>query len=128
MADEEHLKILFLRGVAAWNERRENNPELIPDLGEANLSGANLSGADLRATLLLRTDLRGASLDGSSVYGASVWDIKIDEGTKQQNLVITHDYQPVITVDNIEVAQFIYLLLNNQAFVRLSTRSPPKQC
>jgi Pentapeptide repeats (8 copies) len=123
MADEEHLKILFLRGVAAWNERRENNPELIPDLGEANLSGA-----DLRATLLLRTDLRGASLDGSSVYGASVWDIKIDEGTKQQNLVITHDYQPVITVDNIEVAQFIYLLLNNQAFVRLSTRSPPKQC
>jgi hypothetical protein len=44
----------------------------------------------------------------------AVWDIKVDEGTKQQNLIIT-DKEPVITVDNIEVAQFIHLLLNNQA-------------
>jgi hypothetical protein len=31
----------------------------------------------------------------------------------QTNLVITPNYQPEITVDNLEVAQFIYLLLNN---------------
>ena len=36
------------------------------------------------------------------------------ERTKQQNLVITPEDEPAITVDNIEVAQFIYLLLNNQ--------------
>lgn len=48
------------------------------------------------------------------VYGASVWDKKVDEGTKQQNLVITHIDEPVITVDNMKVARFIYLLLNNQ--------------
>jgi hypothetical protein len=35
------------------------------------------------------------------------------ERAKQQNLVITLD-EPEITVDNIEVAQFVYLLLNNQ--------------
>jgi hypothetical protein len=29
-------------------------------------------------------------------------------------LVITRDDEPAITVDNIEVAQFIYLMLNNQ--------------
>src|SRR5262249_38735213 len=34
--------------------------------------------------------------------------------TKQQNLVITPRDEPEITVDNIEVAQFIYLMLNNQ--------------
>ena len=33
---------------------------------------------------------------------------------KQQNLVITPDGSPVIQVDSLEVAQFIYLLLNNQ--------------
>jgi hypothetical protein len=44
----------------------------------------------------------------------SVWDTEVDESTKQQNLVVTNDGQPVITVDNIKVAQFIYLLLNNQ--------------
>jgi hypothetical protein len=29
-------------------------------------------------------------------------------------LVITDNYEPTVTVDNIEVAQFTYLLLNNQ--------------
>ena len=36
------------------------------------------------------------------------------EGAKQQNLVITHEQLRTVTVDNIEVAQFIYLMLNNQ--------------
>ena len=36
------------------------------------------------------------------------------EGARQQNLIITDVGQPTITVDNIEVAQFIYLMLNNQ--------------
>ena len=39
---------------------------------------------------------------------------ELDERTKQQNLVITREDEPVITVDNIEVAQFIYLMLHNQ--------------
>jgi hypothetical protein len=36
------------------------------------------------------------------------------ERTKQQSLVITSWNEPDITVDNIEVAQFVYLLLHNQ--------------
>jgi hypothetical protein len=40
--------------------------------------------------------------------------LKLSEGTKQKNLVITVGNEPEITVDNIEVAQFIYLLLHNQ--------------
>jgi hypothetical protein len=43
----------------------------------------------------------------------SAWDLKLDKRTKQQNLIIT-PAPPAITVDNIEVAQFIYLILNNQ--------------
>jgi len=81
----------------------------------ANLSGADLSGAHLDAAQLISTNLCGATLSGSTVYGASVWDIKVDDQTNQQNLVITPFGNPTITVDDIEVAQFIYLLLNNQA-------------
>jgi hypothetical protein len=33
--------------------------------------------------------------------------------TSQKNLIITNDDEPLITVDNIEVAQFIHLLLRN---------------
>jgi hypothetical protein len=43
-----------------------------------------------------------------------VWGIKVNDQTKQQNLIITDRDQPVITVDNIQVAQFIYLLLENE--------------
>ncbi|MDQ3800111.1 MAG: hypothetical protein M3384_11705 [Acidobacteriota bacterium] len=35
------------------------------------------------------------------------------QGANQLNLVITRQDQATITVDNIEVAQFIYLMLNN---------------
>jgi hypothetical protein len=36
------------------------------------------------------------------------------EGAKQDSLVITHPNEPTITVDNLEVAQFVYLLLNHK--------------
>jgi pentapeptide repeat protein len=83
-------------------------------LCHANLRGANLSKADLTGALLIQADLCDATLTGSSVYGTAVWDIKMDDQTNQQNLVITPLGQPVITVDNIKVAQFIYPLLTNK--------------
>jgi hypothetical protein len=43
----------------------------------------------------------------------SAWNLKL-KGATQQNLVITPRKEPAITVDNIEVAQFVYLMLNNQ--------------
>jgi uncharacterized protein YjbI with pentapeptide repeats len=82
------------------------------NLGGANLGGANLSGADLWAVTLVDTDLTGADLTGCRIYGVSAWNLKL-ERTKQQNLVITKVDEPTVTVDNIEVAQFIYLMLNN---------------
>ena len=60
----------------------------------------------------MEADLPGADLTGCYIYGVSAWNLKL-ERTKQQNLVITHG-KPEITVDNIEVAQFLYLLLHNQ--------------
>jgi hypothetical protein len=46
------------------------------------------------------------------------------DGAKQQNLVITPSGKPAITVDDIEVAQFIYLMLNNQKIYFIGRRSP----
>jgi hypothetical protein len=40
--------------------------------------------------------------------------VKLSEGTKQQDLVITRPDEPTVVVDNIEVAQFVYLLLHNE--------------
>jgi hypothetical protein len=69
MANPIHIDILY-QGVEVWNAWRQKNPDIQPDLREANLrlgyifsgnfvdrdfAGANFSGADLR----------GANLSGS---------------------------------------------------------------
>jgi uncharacterized protein YjbI with pentapeptide repeats len=82
-------------------------------LGHAKLAGANLSGADLRQASLVYTDLTDADLTGCRIHGVSGWNLKL-ESTTQRNLIITDEDEPEITVDNIEVAQFIYLLLHNE--------------
>ena len=84
------------------------------NLSGANLSGANLSGAYLENTNFVETSLEGANISNSHIYGISAWNLKINKETKQLNLVITPSQEPSITVDNLEVAQFIYLLLNNE--------------
>jgi hypothetical protein len=82
----------------------------------ANLSGADLSGADLRLTTLVEANLENANLSRCTIYGASAWGLTLSKGTKQQDLVITNVNvnEAEVTVDNIEMAQFVYLLLHNE--------------
>jgi hypothetical protein len=87
------------------------------NLREAELSGADLSGADLRGAdlckaTLVGTNLNDADLSGARTFGISAWNVDLT-GVKQNALVITDDGEPAVTVDNVEVAQFIYLLLRN---------------
>lgn len=186
MANRQHLSLLK-DSIANWNNWRDENPDITPDLSsadlsrtdlraaklrstklvradlhdanlsgndlsnvnlsEANLNGANLSGvsliranlsdavlskanlsgtnlmwanlveADLRDTNLMysqlvETNFSNANLTGCQVYGVSAWNINLS-GAIQSNLVITPVYEATITVDNLKVAQFVYLLLNN---------------
>ena len=83
------------------------------NLSGANLTEGNLSQANLNNAILVRTNLQSANLTACSIYGVSIWDIQL-EGVIQANLIITLPGAPTITVDDLEVAQFIYLLLNNK--------------
>lgn len=89
------------------------------DLSQANLGGADLSEANLREANLERANLvgvklMGTDLCGSRVYGVSAWDVEIDDNDAlRRDLIATPGGQPEVRVDNIEVAQFVYLLLTN---------------
>ncbi|MBI5846077.1 MAG: toll/interleukin-1 receptor domain-containing protein [Deltaproteobacteria bacterium] len=61
MANEEHLAILR-QGVEVWNKWREDNPDIRPDLEEADFAGADLSEIDLGNAYLLKANLKGANL------------------------------------------------------------------
>lgn len=81
-------------------------------LTRTNLSGLDLRRAELQHCVLVGADLSRANMSGANVYGVSVWDAKL-EGALQHDLVITPPDQPTISVDNLEIAQFMYLLLNS---------------
>jgi hypothetical protein len=66
MANDEHVAILK-KGMDAWNRWREENPDIRPDLSEADLKGANLKGADLREANLRQARLGEANLRGISI-------------------------------------------------------------
>ena len=80
MANHEHVALLR-QGVHAWNEWRQENPDIRADLtgahlSEADLSGARLtwavlSGADLSGADLTRADLNGADPSGARLYQTS---------------------------------------------------------
>lgn len=81
-------------------------------LGQATLNGADLRGANLSGCRLIEVALDYADISGCRVYGTSAWDVSLD-GTQQSDLVITPEGEAEITVDDLEVAQFVYLFLNN---------------
>jgi len=76
MANEKHLEIIR-QGVEQWNQWREDNPEIEPDLSDVDLSNlklnnANLSDTDLRRSILKNTDFRGANLVRADLRSASI--------------------------------------------------------
>jgi uncharacterized protein YjbI with pentapeptide repeats len=80
---------------------------------KTNLMGAKLMDANLSYSQLVESSLRDADISRCAIYGISAWGLDL-EGTVQANLVITRPGQSMISVDNLEIAQFLYLLLNNK--------------
>ena len=108
------LRMANLTGANLSGANLSRSILLVANLGEANLTGANLSRANLSGALLIKTNLVDATLTGCSIYGISAWGVELSEGTKQQGLIVTPEGEPVVTIDDLEVAQFVYLLLHNE--------------
>jgi hypothetical protein len=81
MADKRHLHILG-QGVRTWNQWRIDNPEVVPDLTNANLIKAVLNGFNLRQAKIASTDLsfaylEGADLSRANLFGANLFRAKM---------------------------------------------------
>jgi uncharacterized protein YjbI with pentapeptide repeats len=94
------------------------------DLYETDLSNAKLINANLQGTQLAKTIFKGAHITECKVYGMSAWDLNLKDA-KQRDLIIRYRHasesksgegsnEDQITVYDLRVAQFIYLLLNNK--------------
>jgi Pentapeptide repeats (8 copies) len=83
------------------------------NLRQADLHQADLTGANLTNAVLVQTILTQAKLSQCCVYGISAWKPTLDDA-EQDNLVITPPDEATVTVDDLEIAQFVYLLLDNK--------------
>jgi hypothetical protein len=83
------------------------------DLSAADLSGANLCGAKLMGTRLVASNFQKADLTGCRIHGALIWNVKLQDA-RQFDIVVTPPGEPAVTVDGLEAAQFIQLLLHNK--------------
>ncbi len=80
MGDWEHLDIIR-GGVGVWNQWRDENPKIVPDLRGAMLSEANLNSVDFHDALLDNINLKEAVLDWANLEGASLRSAELKEAT-----------------------------------------------
>jgi hypothetical protein len=76
MAIQEHLDILA-QGPEVWNEWREGDASIVPNLYEAQLGGANLIRANLVGAMMIGANLDDAELDNANLAGADLRGAKL---------------------------------------------------
>jgi len=101
MANPEHLKILK-QGVDVWNEWREENPEIIPDLSgsqlwgkylyEANLCNANLARMHLHNINFYYANLLNADLSNADISLSRFRFAKLKHANLQGLSVMESDF------------------------------------
>lgn len=84
-------------------------------LYRTNFNGADLTNASLKMASLIETKLNRCNLSNCRVYGASIWNAEL-ENSVQDNLSISKHDEFSLTVDSLEIAQFLYLIASNKKF------------
>ncbi len=82
-------------------------------LERTNLRQARLANANLCFATLLKTNLEGAVLDNCAVYGTSLWEVNLAD-SRQRDLDIMPAQQPVLSVDSLQTAQLVGMLLHHE--------------
>lgn len=83
------------------------------DLSSTQFHQCSLEACDLTYSRLVRTVVEGGRIVNCGIYGVSVWDVHAN-GVEISELCITPDGQAKVTVDDLDVAQFLYLVLENK--------------
>lgn len=107
-----HLSGAYLREAVLDNANLRGANLVGVNLDHVNLRNADLTNANLRNSILVDVDLTNAKMNGCRVFGTSVWNADTT-GAEQDDLIVTREGESDITVDRLDLAQFIYLILNN---------------
>jgi hypothetical protein len=102
MANKDHLEIIK-QSVDLWNKWRRENPEIRPDLAEADVNEMDLSGADLKGALLIKTDLASVDLSYAKLSYAQLSDANLSRA----NLTGTNLFRADLAYADLAFANLI---------------------
>lgn len=116
MANKEHLAILR-QGVEVWNQWRKDNPNLIPELDEANLEKIgfyeiNFAGANLRQANFSEAHLKRANFKRANLKRATFMHTFL----KGANFSEAHLNEAFFAGANLSKAKFIKANLRDTDF------------
>ena len=77
MADSRHVSKVK-EGADAWNRWRKEEPDVLPDLGWANINGLDLDGAVFTKSVLKLAFCKGCSLVGADFSGANLRGVNLE--------------------------------------------------
>lgn len=91
-----------------------NSKIILSNLVECNLTQSKFINTFLSGSNISRSNLNDSIIKSSTIFGLSAWGVST-ENSVHENLTITNDYdESIITVDDLEIASFIYLISNNK--------------
>ena len=132
--DSADLSHANMRRVSLFRTSFNNANLRDSDLSGSDITSVGFAGADLSFALfvnaklervsfkdarLMRTNFEGASLDQIAIGEVKTWQPKVDSATVATAVGITSEDEAPIEVDDLEVAQFVSLLLNTEKLRKL---------
>jgi uncharacterized protein YjbI with pentapeptide repeats len=82
-------------------------------LMHSDFNHAEFIGTDLTCAMLIGNDFSFATFEGARVFGSSAWGLNM-EGANQSRLLVSEKTSAPIWVDDLEIAQFVHLLLDHK--------------
>jgi hypothetical protein len=125
--NEAEIKFAVLSRVDLTRAKLRNADLTGASLRRAILRQADLTGANLRHVSLAEADVDGAVLSGCQLFGAGIWGLKGEPKRETGLTVQASEAGPALAVDDLETAQFLFVLLDNpriaEAIDALSNRT-----
>lgn len=77
-----------------------------------------ISNTKFKNVHFVKADFTESEIFKCNVYGISSWDMILDE-TRQEDIYVMEDEDDLLSVDDIELAQFLYMMIENKNLRRI---------
>jgi uncharacterized protein YjbI with pentapeptide repeats len=109
MANQQHLQLIVSLSANEWNNWRKENPQIVPDLREANLGGVNLSHFNLKEANLIEANLSQTNLTETNLSKANL---------SKANLTRAYGRDTNLSLSNLQDANFFGAYFMSSDFSR----------